>query len=45
MGTWISHLRIAENLLAHFPGTGRGHFCFWKSFTRFRDPERGLDRV
>jgi len=28
MGTWISHLRIAENLLPHFPGLDEVTFAF-----------------
>lgn len=28
MGTWISHLRIAENLLPHFPGLDEVAFTF-----------------
>jgi hypothetical protein len=28
MGTWISHLRIAENLLGHFPGLDEVTFTF-----------------
>jgi hypothetical protein len=28
MGTWISHLRIAENLLQHFPGLDEVTFTF-----------------
>jgi Zinc dependent phospholipase C len=28
MGTWISHLRIAENLLSHFPGLDKVTFTF-----------------
>jgi hypothetical protein len=28
MGTWISHLRIAENLLHHFPDLDEVTFAF-----------------
>ncbi len=28
MGTWISHLRIAENLLAHIPGLDEAAFAY-----------------
>ena len=28
MGTWISHLRIAENLLQHFPELDEDTFTF-----------------
>ena len=30
MGTWISHLRIAENLISHFPEVDEVTFTFGK---------------
>ena len=45
MGTWITHLRVAEKLLEHFPGVDEVTFAFGNLSPDSGHPQCRLDGI